>query len=85
VIFEDFGDNALVFALFFWVELRPGMSSIQVMSDLRFMIEKKFAEAGILLAYPQRDIHLDVVKPMRIELTRAEPKVDAPSPPPALP
>lgn len=78
VIFEDFGDNALVFALFFWVELRPGMSSVQVMSDLRFMIEKKFAEGGIVLAYPQRDIHLDVVKPLRIELLKNE-KTDPPA------
>jgi potassium efflux system protein len=68
VIFEDFGDNALIFALYFWLELGPNMSSLQVMSDLRFMIEKRFSEAGITLAYPQRDVHLNAAKPLRIEL-----------------
>ena len=47
VIREDFGDNALVFSLFVWVDLAPNVNSIQVLSDLRFMIEKRFAEAGM--------------------------------------
>ena len=57
VILEDFGDNALVFALYVWLELGATVNSAQVLSDLRFMIEKRFAEAGIVVAYP-RDIRL---------------------------
>lgn len=79
VIFEDFGDSALHFALYIWVELRPGVNSLQVMSDVRFMIEKTFAEAGIVMAYPQRDLHLDAPKPLRVELVR-EQKLDQPAP-----
>ena len=74
VIFEDFGDNALVFALYFWVELKADTSSLQVMSDLRFMIEKQLGEAGVVIAYPQRDVHLDSAAPLRVALVR-EPEV----------
>jgi potassium-dependent mechanosensitive channel len=78
VIFEDFGDNALVFALYIWVELSAGVNSMQVMSDVRFMIEKTFAEAGVNVAYPQRDIHVDAAKPLRVALV-AEPKLEQPN------
>jgi small-conductance mechanosensitive channel len=67
VVFEDFGDNALVFALYFWVDLIKS-NGMQVMSDLRFMLEKRFAEAGISIAFPQRDIHLDTARPLQIEV-----------------
>ncbi len=67
VIFEDFGDNALVFALYFWVDLAK-VNGMQVTSDLRFMLEKRFADAGISIAFPQRDIHLDTAQPLQIEV-----------------
>ena len=72
VIFEDFGDNALAFALYIWLDLRPGVNSMQVMSDLRFMIEKSFADAGIVIAYPQRDVHLDSAKPLWVEVVQEQ-------------
>lgn len=78
VIFEDFGDNALVFGLYIWVELRSGVNTVQVMSDIRFMIEKAFADAGIVVAYPQRDVHLAATKPLRFEMVQAQ-KPDTPA------
>ena len=71
VLFEDFGDNALVFGLYFWIEMGPGVSSLVVMSDLRFMVEKRFGEAGIGIAFPQRDIHLTASRPLQVEVTRS--------------
>ena len=68
VIFSDFGDNALVFSLYLWVDLAPNVNSLQVLSDLRFMIEKRFAEVGIEIAFPQRDVRLDLAKPLRVEV-----------------
>jgi small-conductance mechanosensitive channel len=68
VIFSDFGDNALVFSLYLWLNLAPDVNSLQVLSDLRFMIEKRFAEVGIEIAFPQRDVRLDVAKPLRVEV-----------------
>lgn len=71
VIFSDFGDNALVFSLYLWVELAANVNSLQVLSDLRFMIEKRFAESGIVIAFPQRDVRLDATKPLRVEVVPA--------------
>ncbi|MDD2853844.1 MAG: mechanosensitive ion channel, partial [Desulfuromonadaceae bacterium] len=67
-LLEDFGDNALVFALYFWVEHGPETNPLQVASDVRFMIEQRFAEENIAIAFPQRDIHLDAHQPLRIEV-----------------
>jgi small-conductance mechanosensitive channel len=69
VIFEDFGDNALLFALYFWVDVIRH-SGTQVASDMRFMLEKRFAEAGISIPFPQRDMHLDSARPLQVELMR---------------
>ncbi|HYI86500.1 MAG TPA: mechanosensitive ion channel domain-containing protein [Burkholderiales bacterium] len=68
VIFEDFGDNALVFALYFWINLSPSINSLQVMSDLRFMMDQEMREADIVFAFPQRDIHIDTTRPIKVEL-----------------
>jgi potassium efflux system protein len=70
VMFEDFGDSNLVFALYFWIDVQAGTSGQVVMSDLRFMIEKSFAEGGISMAFPQRDVHLDTTRPLQVELAR---------------
>ena len=72
VIFEDFGDNALVFALYFWVDVVRS-SGMQIQSDLRYMLEKRFAEAGITVAFPQRNIHLDSERPLQIEVVAGAP------------
>ena len=40
VVFEDFGDNAQVFGLYFWINLTPSAGAAQVMSDIRFLIEE---------------------------------------------
>lgn len=68
VWFEDFGESALIFGVYYWLEMHPTMSAYQIASDLRFMIEKRFAEDGIALAFPQRDIHLDTSRPLQIEI-----------------
>ncbi|MBI4000297.1 MAG: mechanosensitive ion channel [Nitrospira defluvii] len=48
VLFEDFSEHALVFALHYWIEIGPSIDSATVASDLRFMIENSFAEANIV-------------------------------------
>jgi small-conductance mechanosensitive channel len=59
VIFEDFGDSSLVFDLFVWTLLRPGGDLRKLRSDLRFRIDDLFRENDIVIAFPQRDVHLD--------------------------
>ena len=60
VFFEDFGDNAQVMTLVFWVELNASVPGRQIDSDLRFAIEKQLRTAGIAIPFPQRDIRLSV-------------------------
>jgi potassium efflux system protein len=67
-LFDDFGDNSLIFALYFWIDYGPEVNPLQVASDLRFMIDKRFAEENIVIAFPQRDVHLDSAEPLRVEM-----------------
>jgi small-conductance mechanosensitive channel len=68
VLFEDFGDSALVFALYYWVRLGPKTGAAQIASDLRFMLDRRFAEVGVVMAFPKRDLHLDSARPLQVEL-----------------
>ncbi len=68
-VFEDFGDSALVFSLYFWLELGGGTNPMIVTSDLRLMIDKRFAEAGVGVPFPQRDMHLTTDTPIQVQVT----------------
>lgn len=68
VLFEDFGDNALTFTLFFWTMVSAPMDLRRLQSDLRYRIDELFRSAAIVIAFPQRDVHLDTATPLRIEL-----------------
>ncbi len=59
VIFDDFGDNALVFDLNVWVTTDTESGLRGVRSELRYRIDSLFNEAGVVIAFPQRDIHVD--------------------------
>jgi small-conductance mechanosensitive channel len=59
VIFDDFGDSALEFDLYVWVETRVDRDLRIVRSDLRCRIDKLFREHGIVIAFPQQDVHLE--------------------------
>jgi small-conductance mechanosensitive channel len=72
-IFEDFGDNSLIFSLFFWVELGAATNAMIVTSDLRLMIDKRLNEAGIGIPFPQRDMHLTTEKPIQVEISNPPP------------
>jgi small-conductance mechanosensitive channel len=73
VIFEDFGADGLAFSLEYWIDYAKGADSRQIGSDVRFMIEKALAEAGIGIPFPQRDLHVDAAAPLRVEVvTRAD-------------
>ncbi len=80
VLFMDFGDNALMFALYVWLEIGPGRRSGNViLSDLRFMIDASFAEHGIEIPFPQRNVHLDANSPVPVRVVPPEPPQDKPT------
>jgi len=58
VIFEDFGDNALIFELFIWVYASVDKDLRIIRSDIRFRIESLFTAHNIVIAFPQRDVHI---------------------------
>lgn len=58
-LFMDFGDNALIFEVFFWVRADQNFNVRVARSDVRFAIDKVFREHGIVVAFPQRDVHID--------------------------
>jgi small-conductance mechanosensitive channel len=68
VLFEDFGDSAQILTLYFWVELSEKVGGAQVASDLRFIIEKRLAETGIVIASPKRDVRVDATQPIKVEV-----------------
>jgi potassium efflux system protein len=66
VVFENFGDDALL------LSARCFLNSLEnrmgVVTEINREIYRRFQEAGIVIAFPQRDIHFDGDKPIRIAL-----------------
>jgi len=70
VLFEDFGDSALVFRLRLWSSIDH---FITVETDVRFAIDRLFRERHIEIAFPQLDIHVRST----VENTKAIGKAEA--------
>jgi len=68
VLFNDFGDNALIFDVYFWLSMIRIMERRIIESDIRFHIDGLFREAGIVIAFPQRDVHLDAKIPVQLQI-----------------
>ena len=72
VTFESFGDSALLLNL--RVHLPNLDSRMSVITALHKGINSKFKAAGLSIAFPQRDIHLDMARPLDIRLHRVHSK-----------
>jgi small-conductance mechanosensitive channel len=68
VIFSDFGDNALMFDVHFWTDVRSMTQARIVESNVRLAIDRFLAESQIAIAFPQRDIHLDTARPLEVRM-----------------
>ena len=66
VVFEEFGDNSLN------LTLRAYLPSVENLlttkSELHVSIRAKLEAAGITIAFPQRDVHLDASEPLEIRM-----------------
>lgn len=71
IIFEDFGDSALIFSGYFWSEAQSEKDQRILRSEIRFRIDELFAENGIVIAFPQRDLHMNTSSPLDIRLVDA--------------
>jgi small-conductance mechanosensitive channel len=66
VLFLGFGESSLDFELRVWA-LDAGDRLI-IKSELHQEIDRSFRESGIVIAFPQRDVHLDGTKPVEIQM-----------------
>ncbi|MCG6940714.1 MAG: mechanosensitive ion channel [Thiohalocapsa sp.] len=77
--FEGFGDNSLTLIL------RAYLGSIDdrvaTITALHKAVYRKFAKAGIVIAFPQRDLHLDAARPLQVELRATHVRRDVIGPP----
>ncbi len=68
VLFTNFGDNSLNFEVHFWIRMQSIMDRKRISSRIRHRIDDLFREAGLVIAFPQRDVHLDTVAPLEVRL-----------------
>lgn len=56
VLFEDFGDSALIFSVSFYIT--DSFGDPQIKSNVRYAIDTKFRKNNVSIPFPQRDVHL---------------------------
>jgi potassium-dependent mechanosensitive channel len=72
VLVEDFADSAIVLRLYFWMRIRRAFERRVVESDLRLAIDRTLRESGIIIAFPQRDVHIDASSPLAVRVIGAD-------------
>jgi potassium efflux system protein len=68
VKFADFGESSLNFEVFFWATIEE---RLETENEIRHRIAEVFATEGIIMAFPQRDVHLETTKPLQVVFTSA--------------
>jgi len=67
--FHEFGDNSLNFEVQFWCHMpRPSARKL-VESEVRHAINEVFEKEGITISFPQRDLHIDTIKPLEVKIS----------------
>jgi small-conductance mechanosensitive channel len=56
VLFEDFGDSALIFSIYFFIS--DSFVDPRIKSEIRFTIDELFRTNEITIPFPQRDVHI---------------------------
>jgi len=56
VMFDDFGDSALMFSVNFFIT--DSFTDPRIKSEMRYQIDAKFRENNITIPFPQRDVHI---------------------------
>ena len=71
VTFEEFGDNSLLIRVRFFLDQLD--TRLVTTSELMLDINRRLTAAGIVVAFPQRDVHLDTSEPLEIRMTSDKP------------
>jgi len=70
VIFQDFGDNALIFEIYFFVDLINFRKTLNIESEIRSLVYKALAKEEIGIPFPQRDVHIFQDKPIDVNVRK---------------
>jgi len=65
-----------MFQVYFWISMSRLMERRLIESEIRFRIDELFREAGIVIAFPQRDVHLDTQRPLEFRLVDADRRLE---------
>jgi small-conductance mechanosensitive channel len=72
VLFRSFGDDSLLFEVWFWVRIQNYTNRAVVESEVHEKIDALCRDAGIVIAFPQRDVHLDAGAPIPVRMVPEE-------------
>ena len=61
-----------MFTGYFWMDLISNRDNRIAVSEVRHAISEFLEKAGIVIAFPQRDIHVDSSKPLEIKVSYPE-------------
>ena len=74
-LFMGFGDSALNFELRVWTDRADAWAPVQ--SELYLALHAALTKAGISIPFPQRDVHLDAVQPVPVQVVGGGARRDA--------
>ena len=68
VFFTDFSDSSLNFEVQFWCKMEKPSDRKLIETDIRHEINSAFAKAGVVISFPQRDVHLTSANPVEVKV-----------------
>jgi small-conductance mechanosensitive channel len=74
VLFDDFGDSALLFSAHF--HITDVFSDPRLKSLIRYRIDALFREHKVTIPFPQRDVHFFAHTPLQVAGDRQNQKQD---------
>ena len=78
ILFEEFGDSALMFTGYFWMDLISNRDNRVAVSEIRHAVNELLEKAGIVISFPQRDVHLETERPLEVKVISPEKENDPP-------
>lgn len=66
VLLENFGESALMFTVYYWLDLAQVADRSVVAGEIRVSLNRRLIEAGIVIAYSQRDVHLHTIRSLDV-------------------
>jgi potassium-dependent mechanosensitive channel len=70
IIFREHGNSTLNFDVYFTVKAKNNIQKIKLESEINYNLNDVLRAANIQIAYPQRDVHLDIKHPIDINIKK---------------